>query len=92
VQVTVDGEVVFNGRMVPGSAYEFGGDQSIEILTGNAAGVRVIFNERDLGVLGLFGEVANLVFTEDGILTPTPTITLTPTPTNTFTPTLPVEE
>lgn len=87
VRITVDGEVVFNGRMLPGTVYEYGGDQSIEILTGNAAGVRVTFNEQEIGVLGLFGEVANLVFTEEGILTPTPTITLTPTPSDTPTPT-----
>ena len=83
VRVTVDGITAFEGRLLPGSVKVFGGEQSIEILTGNAGGVEVIFNQRDLGVMGLFGEVIDRVYTAEGIATPTPTITLTPTPTDT---------
>ena len=88
VQVIVDGEEEFNGRMLPGSAYIFSGSERVEILTGNAAGVTVFYNQQEIGVLGIFGGLANLIFTEEGIYTPTPTITPTPAATATPTPTM----
>ena len=78
LQVTVDGKVEFDGRVVPGSAYSFAGETQIDVLTGNGAAFQVIFNQQNLGSLGDFGEVVNTVFTPAGILLPTPTITLTP--------------
>jgi cytoskeletal protein RodZ len=83
VRVTVDNILAFEGRLVPGSVKLFGGELSIEVLTGNAAGVEVIFNQRDLGVMGLYGEVIDRVYTAEGIATPTPTISATPTPSDT---------
>ncbi len=83
VRVTVDNILAFEGRLLPGSVKLFGGELNIEILTGNAAGVEVIYNQRDLGVMGLYGEVINRVYTAEGMATPTPTITFTPTPTET---------
>ena len=83
VRVTVDNILAFEGRLLPGSVKLFGGELSIEILTGNAGGVKVIYNQRDLGVMGLFGEVINRVYTAEGIVTPTPLVTFTPTPTET---------
>jgi cytoskeleton protein RodZ len=80
VRVTVDNILAFEGRLLPGSVKLFGGQLSIEVLTGNAAGVEVIFNQRDLGLMGLYGEVIDRVYTAEGIATPTPTITSTPTP------------
>lgn len=80
VRVTVDNILAFEGRLLPGSVKLFGGELSIEVLTGNAAGVEVIFNQRDLGAMGLYGEVIDRVYTAEGIATPTPTITTTPTP------------
>ncbi len=80
VRVTVDNILAYEGRLVPGSVKLFGGELSIEVLTGNAAGVEIIYNQRDLGTMGLFGEVVDRVFTADGIVTPTPTITATPLP------------
>jgi cytoskeletal protein RodZ len=83
VRVIVDNILVFEGRLQPGSVKLFGGELFIEVLTGNAAGVDVIFNQRDLGTMGLYGEVVDRVFTAEGVATPTPTITMTPTPTDT---------
>ena len=80
VRVTVDNILAFEGRLLPGSVKLFGGELSIEVLTGNASGVEVIFNQRDLGAMGLYGEVIDRVYTAQGIATPTPTITTTPTP------------
>jgi len=83
VRVIVDNILAFEGRLLPGSVKLFGGELSIEILTGNAAGVEVIYNQRDLGAMGLYGEVIDRVFTAEGIATPTATITATPTPSDT---------
>jgi len=79
LQVLADGKVVFLGRVVPGNAYAFSGEKQVEILTGNGAALQVIYNQNDLGRLGLTGEVIGLIFSSDGILTPTPAFTPTPT-------------
>lgn len=81
MRVVVDGEIEFDGRVIPGSAYAFTGELSIEILTGNGAALSVFFNQQDLGRLGAFGQVVHKVYTLQGILAPTATITLTPTAT-----------
>ena len=97
LQVIVDGKVAFNGRVIPGNPYLFSGNKRIELTTGNAAALQVIYNQTDLGTLGGIGEVIHLVFsiTEYGTptLTPsiTPSATLPPTrtlkPSNTYPPT-----
>lgn len=79
LKITVDNKVVFDGRVVPGNAYTFSGNDKVELLTGNAAAVQVFFNKQDLGVLGLVGQVAAYNFTKDGAITPTPIFTATPT-------------
>jgi hypothetical protein len=81
MRVTVDEEIEFEGRVIAGSAYSFSGQFQIELLTGNGAGLQVFFNGTDMGVLGVYGEVVNEVFTPDGILLPTPTSTPIPTDT-----------
>ena len=82
VRVTVDGKVEFQGRITAGKAYPFGGNNQIEVLTGNAAAVGILFNQGDLGPMGNVGEVINRIYTATGILNPT----ATPTPTPTITP------
>lgn len=82
MRVLVDGDIQFEGRVLPGSAYSYTGEERIEILTGNGAGLQIFFNEQDLGVLGFFGQVVERIFTIDGVQTPTPTVT----PTGTATP------
>jgi len=83
VRVIVDNILAFEGRLLAGSVKLFGGEINIEVLTGNASGVEVIFNQQDLGAMGLYGEVIDRVYTADGIATPTPTISPTPTPSDT---------
>jgi cytoskeleton protein RodZ len=80
MRVLVDGQVEFDGRVIPGSAYPFSGDESIEILTGNGAALEVFFNQDELGPLGALGEVVQRVFSVQGVQTPTPTLTITPLP------------
>ncbi len=88
MRITVDGEVEFDGRVIPGGIYAFAGDEGVEILTGNAAGLHITYNGAELGVLGFYGEVVNFVITADGIQTPTSTVSPTATETPETTPTL----
>jgi hypothetical protein len=93
LKVISDGEEVFNARLVPGNAYQFSGNELVEVTTGNAVAIQVFFNSSDLGSLGVTGQVVALQFTRSGILTPTAafspaptatplaTVTLAPTPT-----------
>lgn len=85
LRVISDGKVEFEGRVFPGSAYAFSGDERVEILTGNGAALQIFYNQQNIGALGAFGEVVHRVFVADGMQTPTPTIT--PTSTITLTPT-----
>lgn len=89
MRITVDGEIAFEGRVVPGSAYTFAGKERIELLTGDGGGLQVYFNQQDLGLLGSFGEVVERIFSIQGVQTATPAIppTSTPVPTGTVTPT-----
>jgi cytoskeletal protein RodZ len=88
VQVYTDYEMVFEGRMLSGNAYDYSAEVLIEINTGNAGSLQIYFNDQDIGTIGLIGEVADLVFTENGLVQPTPTPSPTPTMTPEVTPTL----
>jgi cytoskeletal protein RodZ len=87
MRVIVDGEVVFEGRVVPGTAYPFEAQDRVEVLVGNGAAIRIVYNGRDLGLLGSFGQVVSNIYRAEEIVTPTGlptatgTITLTPTQT-----------
>ena len=88
MRVIVDGEIVFEGRVQPSSDFLYEGIEQVEILTGNAAALRVTYNQRDMGLMGSFGEVVDRIYGVSGILTPTitPTLLATATPTATITP------
>jgi cytoskeletal protein RodZ len=91
MRVAVDGKPAFDGRVVPGNAYPFEAENQVEVLVGSGAAIRVVYNGRDLGLMGTFGQVVNNLYSGTGITTPTPlptlTPTITPTPTNTVPPT-----
>jgi cytoskeleton protein RodZ len=101
LKVTEDGSIKFNGRVVPGNAYQFSGYNKVELVTGNGAALQVYYNATDLGILGEPGNVVRLVFTRTGYGSPTPaqpaaptstrqpTLTLQPTSTATVTPYVP---
>lgn len=84
LRVTVDGVVEFEGRATPGANLAFSGNTQIELVTGSGAAVQAIYNQRDLGNLGIIGEVVTVLFGVDTVVTPTPGITptsrATPTP------------
>lgn len=91
MRVVVDGRTVFDGRVVPGNAYPFEAESQVEILVGSGTAIRVVYNGRDLGQLGAFGQVVNYIYTASEIITPTalpsPTVTNTLSPTPTLRPT-----
>ncbi len=87
VRVSSDAEIIYEGRLMPGNAYDYSGEEKVEILTGNAGALQIYLNDQDLGSVGLMGQVANLTFTQDGLILPTPTITTTPTETPNLSPT-----
>ena len=93
VQITSDSEIAFVGRLITGNVYDFSGNNFVEVLTGNAGALQIYFNDQDIGSPGLIGQVVSLVFTETGLVQPTPTNTPTitetprPTPSPTVTPT-----
>ncbi len=79
VQVLVDGEEAFRGRMRAGEQSDYLGEERVELFTGNGGGIRVIFNGQNQGLMGYIGQVVIRVWTPRGGQTPTPTQTLTPT-------------
>ena len=87
LRVTVDGEIKQDGRVVPGAALVFEGQQRVEVLTGNGAAVQIRLDDTDLGLMGGFGAVANMIYTLDGLQTPTQTATPIATNTPRFQPT-----
>jgi hypothetical protein len=84
LRVIADNRIIYDERLTPGNAYAFAGNRSIEVLIGNAAGVQIFLNQRDLGTLGVTGEVKRYLFTSEGVVTPT--LAFSPTPTRTLVP------
>ena len=97
VRVTVDGEVQLESLLEPGYTQEFIAHQSIQLRTGNAAGVILTLNGEVLPSLGETAEVIDLIWAieedEVVVMTPTPepeptgSPTATPEPETTGTPT-----
>ncbi len=91
MRVIVDGKTTFEGRVVPGTAYPFEAEEQVEVLVGSGAAIRIVYNGRDMGLLGSFGQVVSNIYLADQIITPTGipslTPTVTPTPTRTAVPT-----
>jgi hypothetical protein len=71
MRVVVDGEVAFEGRVVPGNAYPFQADNQIEVLVGSGAAIRTVYKGHDLGLMGTFGQVVTNIYTADEVITPT---------------------
>ncbi len=87
LRVLADGDEVFRARVAPGETFTFRAEERLEVQTGDAAALELVYNQQNLGVLGRLGEPLLLIFTPDAMLTPTPlaspTPTITPTPTAT---------
>lgn len=87
LRVIADDETVYEGRVIPGNIYEFFGDREITIVTGNASAFDITLIQdsqtTQLGSMGLVGEILDITFQPDTIITPTPLPSHTPTITNT---------
>ena len=88
MRVTVDGKIKFQGRAISGSAYTFDGNKTIGVLAADGALVQIVYNQTNLGPMGNPGEITEMIYTPQGILLPTPTVTPTPTRTPRVTPTI----
>ena len=86
LRIIVDNKISLEGRVEPGNAYSFNGNDQVEVLTGNGAALQIIHNQTDLGVMGVFGEIVDNIYTPNSIIKPT--VTITPTPTITPKPSL----
>jgi len=83
VRVSADGEEVFRGRMMAGSAAAYSADEYIELEAGNIAALSFVFNGAALEPINRVGEVGRLRFDPTGMtdLSSMPTYLLTPSPT-----------
>ena len=87
MRIRVDGKVEFQGRATVGSAMTFNGEEKVEVLAADGSLVQVIFNGDDLGLMADTDSIAEIIYTVQGALLPTPTSTATATRTPRVTPT-----
>ena len=68
LRIISDGEIVYQGRQAPGNVLTYAADESIELQTGNIAGLEIIFNQSpyDYGIKKL-GTPARLLFSDEGV-------------------------
>jgi cytoskeletal protein RodZ len=65
VSVTADGRTVFAGVIKGQEIRNVGGKQNTRVRIGNAGGIQIEWNGRQLGTLGKKGEVRDVLFTPD---------------------------
>ncbi len=65
MRVTVDGTLEFEGIMSEGKLTQWSGNREIILRTGNAAAVKVTFQQNPPQVLGDVGEVVEIVYDRD---------------------------
>lgn len=63
LRVSIDGKIVFEGVLAPETVKEWKGQKEVTLKLGNAGGVKVKYNNKDLGNLGAEGQVVDQVFT-----------------------------
>ena len=86
LKIIADNKEVFNGRTTPGNVYAFSASSQLELLTGNGAALAVTYNSQNLGVIGVQGQVIQMTFNLQGVITPTPLALPTTTAPATLTP------
>jgi cytoskeletal protein RodZ len=64
-QVEVDGRRSFEGTLKAGQTQTWKGKDEVFLWIGNAGGVSIVFNGRDIGTLGASGEVVKKDFKKD---------------------------
>jgi cytoskeletal protein RodZ len=81
VQISADDNIVFEGRIIPGNPYNYSANNQFVLITGNGAALQILYNNQYIGTLGRTGELVEMVFTKDGLATPTPLYSPTPSAT-----------
>lgn len=66
IRVVVDDVEQFQGFMLAGEQKSFTGQERVYIKAGNAGGLAVLLNDKDIGLLGKTGEVVEYEFLKDG--------------------------
>jgi cytoskeleton protein RodZ len=65
LSIEADGRSVYNGLLQPEDTKVFEGHDTAKIKTGNAGGLTVTFNGKEIGRLGERGQVRTVLFTRD---------------------------
>lgn len=73
--VSADGKPAYTGILEPAETKVLDGQESAKLRTGNAGGVNIMFNGKDIGAIGPRGTTRTVVFTKTGyavqpVLTP----------------------
>ena len=63
LSIDSDGKRVYSGLLAAADTKVFEGRETARVRTGNAGGIRVVFNGREIGRLGSRGEVLTVLFT-----------------------------
>jgi cytoskeleton protein RodZ len=66
VRVDVDGKEDFSGILGPNQTRDVQANRLVQLKTGNAAGIEVLWNGRPVGSIGTEGQVRNVEFTPAG--------------------------
>jgi cytoskeletal protein RodZ len=65
LEVTMNGKTVFSGMLEPGQSRDLQNAEATRILVGNAGGVAMRWNGKDIGPIGPRGQVRRVVFTKE---------------------------
>ncbi len=65
ISVKVDGQSAFEGTIEKGKEMSWQGKENVDILAGNAGGIQITFNGKDIGTLGQMGQVEERSFKKD---------------------------
>lgn len=65
ISVKVDGQPAFEGTIEKGKEMSWQGKENVDILAGNAGGIQITFNGKDIGTLGQMGQVEERSFKKD---------------------------
>ena len=62
-RVVVDGVVAYEGMISAGQTFDWKGNESVNILLGNAGAAQFVMNGQTVGALGAYGDVVEKTFT-----------------------------
>ncbi len=65
VEVTMNGKTVFMGLLEPGQSQDLRNAETARILVGNAGGVAMRWNGKDIGPIGPKGQVRRVIFSKE---------------------------